>query len=115
LLWLFVWSGGVPPAAAGPRTAAADYGIPEVRLINQAMRAGWQDARLVPSPQATDGEWCRRVYLDLVGRIPTIKELESFTKDSTDDKKLRLVDQLLGDAYLDENMPARGLTCGPRF
>ena len=98
----FAWAGVVPAAAAGPRTAAADYGIPEVRLINQAMRAGWQDARLVPSPQATDGEWCRRVYLDLVGRIPTIKELESFTKDSTDDKKLRLVDQLLGDAYLDE-------------
>lgn len=82
--------------------AAEDYGIPEVRLINEAVRAGWQDARLTPSGAATDGEWCRRVYLDLVGRIPTLSELEAFTKDSTADKKLRLVDRLLGDAFVDE-------------
>ncbi len=82
--------------------AAADYGIPEVRLINQAVRAGWQDAQLAASPQATDGEWCRRVFLDLIGRIPTIDELDAFVNDSTDTKKLRLVDRLLGDEYVDE-------------
>jgi hypothetical protein len=82
--------------------APSDFGIPEVRLINAAIRGGWADAKLEPSPAATDGEWCRRVYLDLVGRIPTLAELEAFTKDSTDDKKQRLVDRLLGDEYVDE-------------
>jgi len=93
----------IPPvSAATPQEAGLDYGIPEVRLINEAVRTGWQDARLDPSPPATEGEWCRRVYLDLVGRIPTIKELEAFIKDSSEDKKLRLVNRLLGDDYVDE-------------
>jgi hypothetical protein len=88
-------------ASAADR-GAPDYGIPEVRLINQAVRAGWQDAQLAASPQATDGEWCRRVFLDIVGRIPTINELDAFVNDSTETKKLRLVDRLLGDEYVDE-------------
>ena len=89
------------PVQAAEKTPS-DFGIPEVRVINDALRAGWADARLEPSAAATDGEWCRRVYLDLVGRIPTLAELDAFTKDSTADKKQVLVDRLLGDEYVDE-------------
>ena len=84
--------------------AAADesFGIPQVRLINEQIAAGWADAELQPSAEATDGEWCRRVHLDLIGRIPTTDELVAFLKDPSPSKKADLVDRLLGDDYVDE-------------
>src|SRR6476619_2237214 len=42
-----------------------DFGVSEVALINAAVQKGWSDHNLAPSKQATDGEWCRRVFLDL--------------------------------------------------
>ena len=56
----------------------ATSAIPEVALINDAIRKGWTDHNLVPSKAATDGEWCRRVYLDLIGRVPTVEELSAY-------------------------------------
>jgi len=88
------------------RSSAAEqadsYGISQVRFINEQVAAGWADAGLQPSPDATDGEWCRRVFLDVVGRIPTVSELNRFVSDSSGTKKAELVDRLLGDEYLDE-------------
>jgi hypothetical protein len=92
--------GGIPPAVAGERPE--HYGIPQVRFINESIAAGWKDAGLEPSPPATDGEWCRRVYLDLVGRVPTIAELRAFTVDSAPTKRADLVGRLLGKEYEDE-------------
>ena len=57
---------------------------------------------LQPSPPATDGEWCRRVYLDVLGRIPTIDEVERFQRDKPADRKLNLVNRLLSDEYVEE-------------
>ena len=79
-----------------------DFGYPEVALINDAIRKGWADHNLAPSKAATDGEWCRRVYLDLIGRIPTVKELDEYVSDKKRDKRATLVDKLLGDEYNDE-------------
>ena len=81
---------------------SSDYGIRQVRMINEAIRSGWKDASLKPSPEATESEWCRRVYLDVIGRIPSINELQAYLKDSSPDKKAKLVDRLLGDEYLDD-------------
>jgi hypothetical protein len=80
----------------------ADFGIREVRLINDWVAKGWTDHDLVPSKPASDGEWCRRVYLDLVGRVPTVEELRSYLTDGKRDKRLRLVDRLLGEEYAAE-------------
>ena len=109
---------GVNPAARPAKTVAAssspsaplprvqkkvnDFGVPEVALINAAIQKGWSDHNLAPSKQATDGEWCRRVYLDLVGRVPTVDELTAYLGDHKNDKRERLVDSLLGDKYNDE-------------
>lgn len=71
-------------------------------MINEQIRAAWEDQGLVPSKEAPDGAWCRRVYLDLIGRTPTVKELETYLKDRKDGKQKRLVDRLLGDEYLEE-------------
>ena len=52
--------------------------IPEVRFINQQIRQGWDDYEIRPSTLATDGEWCRRVFLDIIGRVPSVTELHEF-------------------------------------
>ena len=88
--------------ATSDRSSPADGAPAQVAIINDALRAGWEDQRLVPSKEAPDGAWCRRVYLDLIGRTPTVKELETFLKDRKDGKRKRLVDRLLGDEYLEE-------------
>ncbi|OYV85144.1 MAG: hypothetical protein B7Z73_14160, partial [Planctomycetia bacterium 21-64-5] len=53
-----------------------------IAYINAALNSRWKEAGVRPSPLATESEWCRRVYLDLIGRIPTIHELEAFLIDS---------------------------------
>ena len=81
---------------------AADFGIPQVGFINEQIRKGWHDAGLTPSEPATDSEWCRRLYLDLIGRIPTVSELTAFQGDTSPDKRKKLVDRLLGDDYIEQ-------------
>ncbi len=93
----------VTVAALSPAQAADDhFGIEPVRFINEQISAGWADADLQPSAAATDGEWCRRVFLDLVGRIPTVAELERYAQESTPTKRAELVERLLGEEYEDE-------------
>ena len=87
--------------AAGVQ-AAEDFGIAQVRFINERIAAGWTDADMEPSPAATDGEWCRRVHLDLIGRVPTLAELQAFLGDKSPTKRFALVSRLLGDEYVDE-------------
>src|SRR5215813_3290704 len=92
------------PSTPLPRVQkkVSDFGVPEVGLINAAIQKGWSDHNLSPSKTASDGEWCRRVYLDVIGRIPTVEELSAYLSDHKTDKRERLVDALLGDKYNEE-------------
>jgi hypothetical protein len=81
---------------------ASDFGFAEVGLINAGIRQGWADHSLIPSKAATDAEWCRRVYLDTIGRIPNVDELQAYLADKSKDKRAKVVDRLLGDEYADE-------------
>jgi len=94
---LVAWGGF---AAEGE--VADHFGIPQVKYINEQVAAGWSDSGLHPSPAATDGEWCRRVHLDLIGRIPSVDELRAFLSDKSATKRADLVARLLGDDYTDE-------------
>ncbi len=66
--------------------------------IDQLIRQHWSDYGLRPSEPADDGKWCRRVYLDVIGRIPTVEEVAAFQRDRNPDKKAALVDRLLNDS-----------------
>lgn len=77
--------------------------IPQVAKINERIRAVWKEFEIQPSSASTDGEWCRRVYLDILGRIPTVDELNAYIQNSDPDKKLKLVNSLLYDEkYIEE-------------
>jgi hypothetical protein len=74
-----------------------------VDYINELIRKGWNEAGLSPSPPASDGEWVRRVYLDLLGRIPTAEETEAYLRDRSSNKREALVNRLLySDEYLEQ-------------
>jgi hypothetical protein len=80
----------------------ADSIVPQIAFINEQIEAVWDDSGLKPAAAASDGEWCRRVYLDLIGRIPTLAELEDYLKTRERNRATRLVDRLLGDDYATE-------------
>lgn len=48
-----------------------------------------------PAPLADDAEFVRRVYLDLVGTIPTTAQARSFLNDSSPGKRAKVIDDLL--------------------
>lgn len=72
-----------------------------VAAINAEIRQAWDDSEVQPSPMASDAEWLRRVHLDLVGQIPSVDAVEEFLKDRREDKRERIVNELLNDpAYV---------------
>ena len=80
-----------------------DYGLRQVRFINQQIRQGWTDWGFQPSPAATDSEWCRRIYLDVIGRVPSVQELSAFVDSRSKSKRPDLVETLLNDeVYIEE-------------
>ncbi len=50
------------------------------------------------SPLASDADFVRRVYLDLVGTIPSTAEARAFFADASPDKRAKLIDQLLASS-----------------
>ena len=53
-----------------------------------------------PAPRSDDSEFLRRLYLDVVGTVPTPEEVEAFLDDRGRDKRSRKIDELLAsDAY----------------
>ena len=74
-----------------------------VLQINKLVEQVWTDYELKPSKEATDGEWCRRVHLDIIGRVPSIEEASEFMESRASDKKQKLVEKLLyDDTYTEE-------------
>lgn len=89
---------------SGTRTLASPSSLTEVvSFVNTTIDAAWKSNRVAPSPIATEAEYCRRVYLRVLGRIPTVEELEAFLSDKSKAKQSQLVDRLLtADEYRTE-------------
>jgi hypothetical protein len=64
-------------------------------IIDQHTAAKWMKLGLRPSPVCDDATFLRRVTVDLCGRLPTVEETKSYLNDSRNDKRDRLVEQLL--------------------
>jgi hypothetical protein len=89
-------------AAAPDGSVSANPPLPQVALIDQHVARHWESFGVAPSPEATDGEWCRRVFLDVLGRIPNVQELEQYLDEPAKGRKQLLIDRLLGEEYADE-------------
>lgn len=83
--------------ASGARAAA----LPESAKIDEMLAKEWQKNNLKPNDAATDEVFLRRIYVDVVGRIPTIDEARAFLSSTEKDKRAKLIDQLLAsDGYV---------------
>jgi hypothetical protein len=84
---------GDPPSrqsATGKHTATSP-----AAAIDQAIARAWEKAGVKPARPATDDEFLRRAYLDLLGRIPNIQEARAFLNMKDHDKRGKLVEYLL--------------------
>lgn len=69
--------------------------------IDAILQADWKKANLQGNPAADDNTFVRRLYLDVIGRIPTTREAEAFIASTEPDKRAKLVDTLLNsEAYV---------------
>jgi hypothetical protein len=59
------------------------------------IREAWDQASVKPSRPATDEEFLRRAYLDLLGRIPNIDEASGFLGSREPGKRAKLIEYLL--------------------
>ena len=66
-----------------------------VEFIDANIQQGYEDNEIKPSAVASDEEWVRRVYLDIVGRIPTLEEAKRYLSDESPRKKNVLIGELL--------------------
>jgi hypothetical protein len=73
----------------------------EAASIDSILRADWEKNKLQGNPAADDNTFVRRIYLDLIGRIPTTREAESFLNSKDINKRSTLIDKLLAsEAYV---------------
>jgi hypothetical protein len=66
-----------------------------VAFIDATLRDAWREENVQPSDEAPDAEWCRRVFLAVIGRIPTVAEIDRFVADRSPGKQAALADRLL--------------------
>ena len=67
----------------------------QTNLIDQHVITQLRQLNLKPSPTCTDSEFIRRIYLDVIGVLPTTKETRDFLANKAKDKRAKLADQLL--------------------
>lgn len=84
----------LPPSPEPPKIEQ-----PAANAIDQFIVAAWQAAGLEeakkPPPVCDDATFVRRAYLDVIGVIPTVVEVNRFLADRSPQKRAKLVDQLL--------------------
>jgi uncharacterized protein DUF1549/uncharacterized protein DUF1553 len=71
--------------------------------IDELLAQSWSAAGITPAPDAQDGEFLRRVTLDLLGRVPTLPETKSFLAWTAPDKRAQVVDRLLASREFAEH------------
>jgi len=90
-----VASVGVTVPRSDPAEEDLFAGLPRHNFIDDFIIEGWQKLGVEPAPLAADAEFLRRVYLDLIGTLPTPGEVREFLADTSTDKRNRIIDELL--------------------
>ena len=80
-------------AAENPFEVRSDF-TPQGR-IDELAAAGWAKAGVSPAYLASDAVFLRRVYVDLLGTLPTAAEAAEFLASTAPGKRQALIDTLL--------------------
>lgn len=65
------------------------------RQIDRIVSEELERLHQAPRPEIDDYAFGRRIYLDAIGRIPTLEELDRFIANDQPDKRARLIEELL--------------------
>ncbi|MEM7476493.1 MAG: DUF1549 and DUF1553 domain-containing protein [Planctomycetota bacterium] len=73
------------------------YSEPQIEgnYIDEHIGNKLKQLRILPSGICSDEEFLRRTTIDIVGKLPTADEYLAFMEDTSADKRMKLVDQLL--------------------
>jgi hypothetical protein len=63
--------------------------------IDELVFAKWKQLGIQPANQCSEAVFLRRVYLDVLGTLPTVQEARAFLNDKSPDKRKKLIDALL--------------------
>lgn len=80
----------VPAAFGGERDARAVS-----RKIDELIQQRLDAAKVPASPVADDAEFLRRLYLDVLGRIPTFEQATAFLDSKDPERRAKLIEELL--------------------
>ena len=87
-------------ALAGSAPAAGVDLKAKTAQIDKLVDENLAKQKMQPTAPVTDEVFVRRIFLDIAGRIPTLKETTEFLADKTADKRAKLIDELLAsDSY----------------
>ncbi len=95
MLCFSIGSAAGDEAAVSETTDGAE--LSTVEFADKMIRQGYEDNEITPSAPAADDEWIRRVFLDVLGRIPTLTEVKAFLEDESVRKRPALIEKLLED------------------
>jgi hypothetical protein len=78
-----------------PREGFVWSNPPENNFVDTHVYAKLKQMSIAPSDLCTDDEFCRRAFLDCVGRMPTAEEVKAFLADKAAKKRDALIDKLV--------------------
>jgi len=88
-------------------TLAADSKLTAEQLarhIDKLINARLKEEKVDASPVCTDEEFLRRVYLDLIGKIPSAEKAAAFLDSKESNKRAKLIDELLASNDFGKHM-----------
>ncbi len=97
------WDPAVSFAKAPPRNLTPrrfdlpDGGMRDAHPVDRLLQPYFAQHGIEPISLVDDRQFARRVYLDVVGMLPTPSELDAFVAETSGVKRERLVERLLAD------------------
>lgn len=78
-----------------PFGPATNFNFPAQNSLDEIAAAEWKRLGVQPAALADDSTFLRRVFLDLIGTLPTADETRKFIDDSSPTKWSHVIDELL--------------------
>jgi hypothetical protein len=70
--------------------------VPENNYVDTLIDNKLKKLRVLPSELSSDEVFLRRVYIDVIGLLPTVEEHDRFMASTDPQKRSKLIDELLG-------------------
>lgn len=101
-----------PAPAAKEPAPVTGTGSPQVQEINRLILKGYETIGVKKAAdRATDHEFMRRLFIDILGRIPTPEEIYDFEMERAGNKRAKLVHRVLNEtAYAPKDRTGKPVT-----